>query len=62
MSALSIEGSSLSTARKPSPMDFPKSASPISRSKSQKYFSFSNEMRAIVCKMRSTCRRFRVFI
>src|SRR4029077_6293241 len=40
MSARSIDGSSLSTARKPSQMDFPKSASPISPSKSQKLFVF----------------------
>src|ERR1700681_593660 len=62
MSARSIDGSSVSTARKPSQIDFPKSASPISPSKSQKYFSCLRAIRATVCRARSTSRRFKVFI
>ena len=51
-----------STARKPSARVLPKSASPISPSKSQKYFSLSSDTFATVRRQLSTVSKLRLFI
>src|SRR5580700_11428119 len=50
------------TARKPSARVLPKSASPISPSKSQKYFSLSKDTFATVRRQLSTVSKLRLFI